>query len=370
MPFAATNEALDEIQRGRMVVVVDDVERENEGDLVMAAEKVTPEAVNFMAKLGRGLICLALPEDRLDQLRIPLMTEDNTAPHGTAFCVCIDARDGVTTGISAADRARTIQVAMDLAAGPEDLVQPGHVPPLRARPGGVLARRGHSEAGVDLSRLAGLQPGGVICEIMNDDGTMARVPQLEEFCRQHQLKMITIAELIRYRLRRERHVHRLTETAVSNALGRFNALTYSSDTDGEHRVVLTLGDFQEGAPIALRMNARSRSARAAGGLEVQRLADDPCVARIVPEGKGAVVFLANPFSGTAISRVDGNEARKGETLDARNGQPRQSGLEYELGICAQILADLRLKSIRLIVEDPHHAPVLRAHGIEVVEHSP
>src|SRR5437867_3303033 len=220
-PFTDVPSAIEEIRSGRMIVVVDDEDRENEGDLTLAAEKVTPEAINFMAKHGRGLICLALTEERLDYLRIGPQTRENSSPYGTAFCESIEAREGVTTGISAADRARTIQVAIDPKSGPGDLVRPGHTFPLRARKGGVLVRAGQTEAAVDLARLAGLVPAGVICEIMNDDGTMARVPQLVEFCRRHSLKMVTVADLVRYRLRNERSVRRTGESALLTKHGEF-----------------------------------------------------------------------------------------------------------------------------------------------------
>src|SRR5499433_244077 len=225
-PFTDVSTAIEEIRAGRMIVVVDDEDRENEGDLTLAAEKVTPEAINFMAKFGRGLICLAMTEERLDHLRIGAMTAENTSQYGTAFCEAIDARQGVTTGISAYDRAHTIKVAIDPATRPTDLARPGHVFPLRARKGGVLMRAGQTEAAVDLARLAGMVPAGIICEIMKDDGTMARVPDLVEFCREHDLKMLTVAELIRYRMQHERYVHRVGEAMVENEYGEFRVIAY------------------------------------------------------------------------------------------------------------------------------------------------
>src|SRR5438105_7752028 len=224
-----------------MIVVVDDEDRENEGDLTLAAEKVTPEAINFMARFGRGLVCLAMTEERLEHLRIGPMTAENTSQYGTAFCEAIDARQGVTTGISAYDRARTIQVAIDPATKPSDLARPGHVFPLRARKGGVLVRAGQTEASVDLSRLAGMVPAGIICEIMREDGTMARVPDLVEFCREHDLKMLTVAELIRYRMQHERYVHRVGEALVDTRYGEFRMIAYESDIDGESHVALLRG---------------------------------------------------------------------------------------------------------------------------------
>src|SRR5216117_4227834 len=243
LPFTYVPSAIEEIRSARMIVVVDDEDRENEGDLTLAAEKVTPEAINFMAKYGRGLVCLALTEERLDHLRIGPMTSENTSNYGTAFCEAIDARDGVTTGISAYDRARTIQVAIDPATRPSDLARPGHVFPLRARKGGVLVRAGQTEASVDLARLAGMVPAGVICEIMRDDGTMARVPDLIEFCQVHDLKMLTVAELIRYRMQHERYIHRVGEALVDTECGEFRVIAYESEVDGgESHLALVKGD--------------------------------------------------------------------------------------------------------------------------------
>src|SRR5216117_138556 len=243
LPFTYVPSAIEEIRSARMIVVVDDEDRDNEGDLTLAAEKVTPEAINFMAKYGRGLVCLALTEERLDHLRIGPMTSENTSSHGTAFCEAIDARDGVTTGISAYDRARTIQVAIDPATRPSDLARPGHVFPLRARKGGVLVRAGQTEASVDLARMAGLVPAGIICEIMREDGTMARVPDLIEFCKEHGLKMLTVAELIRYRMQHERYVHRVGEALVDTEYGEFRVIAYESEVDGgESHLALVKGD--------------------------------------------------------------------------------------------------------------------------------
>src|SRR5919198_274183 len=242
-PFTDVPTAIEEIRAGRMIVIVDDEDRENEGDLMLAAEKVSPEAINFMAKFGRGLICLTLTEERLDHLRIGPMSSENTSNYGTAFCEAIDAREGVTTGISAYDRAHTIKVAIDPATRPADLARPGHVFPLRARKGGVLVRAGQTEASVDLARLAGLIPAGIICEIMRDDGTMARVPDLIEFCRSHNLKMLTVAELIRYRMQHERYVHRVGEAMVETIHGPFRLIAYESAVEGgESHIAMVRGD--------------------------------------------------------------------------------------------------------------------------------
>src|SRR4051812_1581657 len=247
-PFTTVEQALDEIRAGRMIVVVDDEDRENEGDLTMAAEKITPEAINFMAKYGRGLVCLAMTEERLDYMRLGPMTAENTSQYGTAFTESIDAREGVTTGISAYDRSHTIRVAIDPSSRYTDLVRPGHTFPLRARKGGVLVRAGQTEAAVDLARLAGLVPAGVICEIMNDDGTMSRVPDLQRFCAEHGLKMLTVAELIRYRMRHERYVKRVGEAMLPTRFGEFRMIAYESEIDGESHVALVKGQIAGDRP--------------------------------------------------------------------------------------------------------------------------
>src|SRR6266550_2931417 len=255
-PFTDVATAIGEIRAGRMIVVVDDEDRENEGDLTLAAEAVTPEAINFMAKYGRGLVCLTMTEERLDHLRIGPMSAENTSNYGTAFCEAIDARQGVTTGISAYDRSHTIKVAIDPATRPTDLARPGHVFPLRARKGGVLVRAGQTEASVDLARLAGLVPAGIICEIMKDDGTMARVPDLIEFCRTHHLKMLTVAELIRYRMQNERYVNRVGEALIDTRFGEFRLIAYSSEVDGgESHVAMVRGDVEHSSdPVLVRMH--------------------------------------------------------------------------------------------------------------------
>src|SRR5216117_645060 len=257
--FATVEEAVEEIRQGRMVVLVDDEDRENEGDLAMAAEKITPEAINFMAKYGRGLICLPLTEERCDELHLPLMSPINTSVHGTAFTEAIDARVGVTTGISASDRAITILAAIDPKTKPQDLARPGHIFPLRARTGGVLVRAGQTEASVDLARMAGLTPAGVICEIMNEDGTMARVPQLIEFCARHGLKMLSVAELIRYRLKNERYIHRIGEGFLDTEFGPFRTIAYSSDypseSPAETHLALVRGELAGQENVLVRMHS-------------------------------------------------------------------------------------------------------------------
>jgi 3,4-dihydroxy 2-butanone 4-phosphate synthase / GTP cyclohydrolase II len=254
MPFSSIPEALEDFRAGRMIVVVDDEDRENEGDLTIAAEKVTPEAVNFMVRYGRGLVCLPMTGERLDELRIPLMVHDeqNSARFGTAFCVPIEARQGTTTGISAADRAKTVLAAIDPLTKPEDLARPGHMFPLRARSGGVLQRAGQTEAAIDLARLAGLYPAGVICEVMNEDGTMARVPQLEAFCREHGIRMITIRDLIQYRMRNERLVRKIAEANLPTSYGGFRIHAFESQIDGQHHVALVMGDVRTDEPLLVR----------------------------------------------------------------------------------------------------------------------
>src|ERR1035438_651568 len=256
MPFTPVQEAIEEIRAGRILVVVDDEDRENEGDLTIAAEKVTPEIINFMAVHGRGLICLALTPERCDYLRLPLMSPTNTSMFGTAFTETIDARDGVTTGISAADRSRTILQTVDPACRPADLARPGHMFPLRAREGGVLVRAGQTEASVDLARLAGLSPAGVICEIMNEDGTMARVPQLVEFCKRHDLKMLSVADLIRHRMKHERFVRRVAEGAIPTEFGEFRTVAYASDLNPEYHLALVKGDVSGKENVLVRMHSR------------------------------------------------------------------------------------------------------------------
>ena len=310
-PFTDVADAIEEIRAGRMIVVVDDEDRENEGDLTLAAEKVTPEAINFMAKHGRGLVCLAMTEERLAHLRIGPMTTENTSQYGTAFCEAIDARTGVTTGISAYDRARTIQVAVDPATQPGDLARPGHVFPLRARKGGVLVRAGQTEASVDLARLAGLVPAGIICEIMKDDGSMARVPDLIEFCREHGLKMLTVAELIRYRMAHERYVHRVGEALVDTRFGEFRLVAYASEVDGgESHVALTKGEMPSGdienndAPVLVRMHAHCLMGDVFGSTGCECHATlEGALRRIGREGRGALIYLHQTSQGFSIEKV-------------------------------------------------------------------
>jgi 3,4-dihydroxy 2-butanone 4-phosphate synthase / GTP cyclohydrolase II len=376
--FADVSTAIEEIRAGRMIVVVDDEDRENEGDLTLAAEKVTPEAINFMAKYGRGLVCLAMTEERLDHLRLGPMSVENTSQYGTAFCEAIDARVGVTTGISAYDRARTIQVAIDPATKATDLARPGHVFPLRARKGGVLVRAGQTEASVDLARLAGMIPAGIICEIMKDDGTMARVPDLIEFCKQHGLKMLTVAELIRYRMAHERYVHRVGEALVQTRFGEFRLIAYESEVDGgESHVALIRGDVEgvhkhDDSPVLVRMHAHCLMGDVFGSTGCECHATlEGSLRRIAEEGRGALIYLHQTSQGFSVEKVGERGAltfHKGRKLPALLDNERQT--QREIGIGAQILSDLNLRRIRLLTNRPKRVAALEGFGIEIVDQVP
>jgi len=376
--FADVPTAIEEIRAGRMIVVVDDEDRENEGDITLAAEKVTPEAINFMAKYGRGLVCLTMTEERLDHLRIGPMSAENTSQYGTAFCEAIDARVGVTTGISAYDRARTIQVAIDPATKASDLARPGHVFPLRARKGGVLVRAGQTEASVDLARLAGLIPAGIICEIMKDDGTMARVPDLIEFCRQHGMKMLTVADLIRYRMAHERYVHRVGEAMVDTRFGEFRLIAYESEIDGgESHVALIKGDVgneekKSDAPVLVRMHAHCLMGDVFGATGCECHATlEGSLRRIAKEGRGALIYLHQTSKGFSIEKVGDRSAlsfHRGRKLPSLLDNERQT--QREIGIGAQILSDLNLRRIRLLTNRPKKVAALEGFGIEIVDQVP
>ena len=372
-PFTDVPEAIEEIRAGRMIVVVDDEDRENEGDLTLAAEKVTPEAINFMAKYGRGLVCLTMTEERLEHLRIGPMTAENTSQYGTAFCEAIDARVGVTTGISAYDRARTIQVAIDPATKPSDLARPGHVFPLRARKGGVLVRAGQTEASVDLARLAGMVPAGIICEIMKDDGSMARVPDLTVFCREHNMKMLTVAELIRYRMAHERYVHRVGEALVDTRFGEFRLIAYESEVNGgESHVALVRGDIEKSeAPVLVRMHAHCLMGDVFGSTGCECHATlEGSLQRISQDG-GALIYLHQTSKGFAVEKVGERNAlsfHKGRKLPSPYEAERQ--IQREIGIGAQILSDLGLHRVRLLTNRPKKVAALEGFGIEIVEQVP
>ncbi len=373
-PFTDVETAIEEIRSGRMIIVVDDEDRENEGDLTLAAEKVTPEAINFMARYGRGLVCLAMTEERLEHLRIGPMTAENTSQYGTAFCEAIDARDGVSTGISAFDRARTIKVAIDPATRPSDLARPGHVFPLRARKGGVLVRAGQTEASVDLARLAGMVPAGIICEIMKDDGTMARVPDLIEFCQTHNMKMLTVAELIRYRMQHERYVHRVGEALVDTRHGEFRLIAYESEVDGgESHLALIRGEVSNPAePVLVRMHAHCLMGDVFGATGCDcRATLEASLQVIAEEGRGALIYLHQTSKGFSAEKIGEQQfltfhrERRLPTLPESERK-----IHREIGLGAQILSDLNLKRIRLLTNHPRRVAALEGFDIEIVEQIP
>jgi 3,4-dihydroxy 2-butanone 4-phosphate synthase/GTP cyclohydrolase II len=376
-PFASVESAIAEFRAGRMIVVVDDEDRENEGDLTLAAEFVTPEAINFMAKFGRGLICLTLTEERADYLRLGPMTQDNTSRFGTAFTETIEAREGVTTGISAADRAHTIRVAIDPASTAQDLARPGHVFPLRARKGGVLVRAGQTEASVDLARMAGLIPAGVICEIMNDDGSMARVPDLVQFCKLHGLLMVTVADLIRYRLQHERYLHRIAEGTLPTVHGEFRMIAYENEVDGgESHIALVLGDLSadESVPVRVHTHSLAEDVFGLSGSDNRAVIEDSL--RIIAEaGRGAFIYLHNGTRGFGIDR----SVEPHRILFSRDQRIRERGERSEanaqrtlrqVGLGAQILSDLGIRKICLLTNTPTHVPALQGFGAEIVRQIP
>ena len=375
--FATVPQAIEEIRRGRMVIVIDDEDRENEGDLTLAAEFVTPEAINFMARYGRGLICLTLTEERADYMRLGPMTTENTSRFGTAFTESIEAREGVTTGISAADRAHTIKTAIAPESTAHDLARPGHVFPLRARKGGVLVRAGQTEASVDLARMAGLIPAGVICEIMNEDGTMARVPDLIEFCAEHKLLMLTVADLIRYRLQNERYIHRVAEATLQSTYGEFRMIAYENEVDGgESHVALVMGDLTLEEPALVRVHTHSLAEDVFGiacaGHTSTRDLIESSLRRIAAAGRGAFVYLHSGTRGFGIDRcstpqriVFQREQRGHEHSEDRIGRTLR-----QVGLGGQILSDLGVRKIRLLTNTPTHVPALQGFGIEIVEQVP
>jgi len=372
-PFTDVPAAIEEIRAGRMIVIVDDEDRENEGDLMLAAEKVTPEAINFMAKFGRGLVCLTLTEERLEHLRIGPMSAENTSNYGTAFCEAIDAREGVTTGISAFDRARTIRVAIDPATRPSDLARPGHVFPLRARKGGVLVRAGQTEASVDLARMAGMVPAGIICEIMREDGSMARVSDLIEFCNAHGMKMLTVAELIRYRMQHERYVHRVGEALVNTQYGEFRVIAYESEVDGgDSHLAMVRGNIESGEPVLVRMHAHCLIGDVFGS-EGCDCGDtlDGSLAAIAHAGRGALIYLHQSSKGFAVERVGDKTAISFHHDRAPQTSPEtQRRTQREIGIGAQILSDLKLHRIRLLTNHPRKVAALEGFDIEIVDQVP
>jgi 3,4-dihydroxy 2-butanone 4-phosphate synthase/GTP cyclohydrolase II len=375
MPFSSIPEAIEDIRRGRIVIVADDEDRENEGDLTMAAEKVTPEAINFMARYGRGLICLPMTGERLDELRIPLMVRDeqNDAKFGTAFCVPIEAKQGTTTGISAADRARTIQAAIDPATRPQDLARPGHMFPLRAVDGGVLVRAGQTEAAVDLARLAGLSPAGVICEIMDEDGTMARGERLVAFAREHALRMVTVKDLIQHRMRHERLVRKIAEAQLPTSYGAFRIHAYESLIDRQHHVALVMGEIRPGDQVVVRVHSQCltgdifSSSRCDCGDQLHTALE-----MIAKVGQGVLLYLRQEGRGIGLAHkllaYELQDQGK-DTVEANEALGFKAD-QRDYGIGAQILAELGLHQIRLMTNNPRKFVGLEGYGLEIVGRLP
>jgi len=372
MNFSTIEEALLDIQDGKKVIIVDDEDRENEGDLMVAAEKITPEVVNFMATHGRGLICLAMTGQRLDDLNIPLMVSDtaNTSPHGTAFCVSIEARRGVSTGISVYDRAQTILTAIDAKTKPSDLSRPGHIFPLRARDGGVLVRAGQTEASVDLARIAGLFPAGVICEIMKEDGTMARVPDLVEFAERHDVKIITVADLIRYRLRTESFVRKVGERILSTQHGDFRIIGFQSILGNETHYALVKGDISSGEDVLVRVHTQCIVGDVFGSVTChchQQM--DRALEIIALEGRGVLLYLSQMSKSGQTNLPSEIETHGRKGVDA-NETIAFRGEQREYGIGAQILASLNIHSMRILSNHPRKLIALKAYGLQILTQVP
>ncbi len=375
MAFATINDAVEDFRAGRMVIIVDDEDRENEGDLACAAEKVTPEIINFMARYGRGLICLSLTEDRLDELQIPLQVSDadNTATRGTAFCVSIEARRGVTTGISAADRATTVLVAVDPRTKPSDLARPGHIFPLRARNGGVLVRPGQTEAVVDLARIAGMTLGGVICEIMNDDGTMSRLPQLREFAAQHGIKIISVADLVGYRMSNEVLVHRAVEARVPTVYGEFRAIAFANDINADTHLALVMGEINPDESMLVRVHSQCvlgdvfGSLRDDTGWQLHRSLE-----LIAGEGRGVLLYLKQEGRGVGlVNQLRAYGVMDELDKDAVDAEREVVGVQKmdprDYGIGAQILHELGVHKMRLMTNHPVKRAAIEGFGLEITD---